>query len=121
MAISAKLTSGTSTATKYFPLAFAGRGGSPIDCRIEGNLNCPYANEGKYYYVSSNIFSKKCWKPWKYTLEDYGKHVINNLDSTKGSASKHGTIGGGNPDIFYLYQGDDNSGVKRDLILSGVS
>ena len=118
-AISAKSTSGTSTATTYFPLAFAGKGGSPIDCRIEGNLNCPYADKGKYYYVSSNIFSKKCWKPWKYTLEDYGKHVINNLDSTQGHASKHGAIGGGNPDIFYPYKGQDDSGIDRDLILSG--
>ena len=119
-AISAKSTISTSTETSYFPLAFAGKGGSPIDCRIEGNLNCPYANKGKYYYVSSNIFSKKCWKPWKYTLEDYGKHVVNNLESTRGSAQKHGLINGNSAnDIFYLNQEEDDSNTVVDLLLSG--
>ena len=131
-AISAKSTSGVSTATTYFPLAFAGRGGSPIDCRIEGTLNCPHADKGRRIWINCppwpwsgdggcRWLSKKCHTPWNYTLEYFGKNILDDasMDTTKGLAHKHGSIVGGNPDIFYPYKGKDDSGREKDLILNG--
>ena len=120
-AVSILNSTGTTTAKTYFELARAGRGGSPVDCRIEGNRECPYAiiHDGWTMINKLCVACDKCFHPWRYTLEDYGKHVVRNLDSTIGKANKHGAIAGGHPDIFYLNKQNDDYGTEKEMMLNG--